>query len=376
MQPKVIQGFATGDPQLRRYQVDVGDLFGDGVFHLDAGVHFDEDMLAAFVEQELHSPGAAVSDVAGESHRVGTDPLAQLGIQVRGRGQFDDLLVAPLDTAVALVEVNHIGVGVGEDLHLDMTWVEYRLLEEHPGIAEGGVRFPAGRLGRRPQVTGVGDPAHTPSSAAGDGFDEQREGHLLGCGDDVLDRFRWLRGAEHRQSGLACGVHCPGFVAGELKYVGRRAHEGDPGRRACGGEFGVLRKEPVAGVDRVGTATHGCTDDGVDRQVGAHGVARFADLIGLVSLGTVQRVAVLVGVHGGGGDAEFVGRPERPDRDLSAVGDEQLGDHALPFLFAQAAHRYQPRVASRCGTGMSATLMPTIASPRPRETLASMSGSS
>ena len=37
---------------------------------------------------------------------------------------------------------------------------------------------------------------------------------------------------------------------------------------------------------------------------------------------------------------------------------------------------YQPRSASRCGAGMSSTLMPTIASPRPRETLAMTSGSS
>ena len=31
---------------------------------------------------------------------------------------------------------------------------------------------------------------------------------------------------------------------------------------------------------------------------------------------------------------------------------------------------YQPRSASRCGCGSSSTLMPTMASPRPRETLA------
>ena len=38
--------------------------------------------------------------------------------------------------------------------------------------------------------------------------------------------------------------------------------------------------------------------------------------------------------------------------------------------------RYQPRSASRCGCAMSSTLMPTIASPRPRDTCARTSGSS
>ena len=37
---------------------------------------------------------------------------------------------------------------------------------------------------------------------------------------------------------------------------------------------------------------------------------------------------------------------------------------------------HQPRSASRCGCGISSTLIPTMASPRPRETLAMTSGSS
>src|SRR5690349_24734859 len=37
---------------------------------------------------------------------------------------------------------------------------------------------------------------------------------------------------------------------------------------------------------------------------------------------------------------------------------------------------YQPRSASRCGWGISSTLMPTMASPSPRDTLAITSGSS
>ena len=51
---------------------------------------------------------------------------------------------------------------------------------------------------------------------------------------------------------------------------------------------------------------------------------------------------------------------------------------ALVVLLVQAVieRRYQPRVASRWSTGTSSTLMPTIASPSPRETLAITSGSS
>ncbi len=61
--------------------------------------------------------------------------------------------------------------------------------------------------------------------------------------------------------------------------------------------------------------------------------------------------------------------------------------HAGPFRFVpgsrlsagrrrQGRDGYHPRSASRCGAGISSTLMPTMASPSPRDTLASTSGSS
>src|SRR5258708_4328656 len=45
-------------------------------------------------------------------------------------------------------------------------------------------------------------------------------------------------------------------------------------------------------------------------------------------------------------------------------------------LFDRHETFYQPRFARRCGSETCSTLMPTIASPRPRDTLASTSGSS
>ena len=45
-QPEIGERLAGGDPQLRLHQVDVGDLLGDGVLHLDSRVHLDEDVVA------------------------------------------------------------------------------------------------------------------------------------------------------------------------------------------------------------------------------------------------------------------------------------------------------------------------------------------
>ena len=52
---------AFGDHQLPGYQILTGDQFGDRVFHLQAGVHFQEVEVAVFVDQEFHSAGAFVA---------------------------------------------------------------------------------------------------------------------------------------------------------------------------------------------------------------------------------------------------------------------------------------------------------------------------
>src|SRR5262249_53292963 len=60
-----------------------------------------------------------------------------------------------------------------------------------------------------------------------------------------------------------------------------------------------------------------------------------------------------------------------------ALQREHANDH-VAFQRKRASDHvaYQPRSARRCGAGISSTLMPTIASPKPREALAMTSGSS
>ena len=47
---------------------------------------------------------------------------------------------------------------------------------------------------------------------------------------------------------------------------------------------------------------------------------------GLVGEPHVRRVGVGFGVHRHAGQPGVLGRPDHPDRDLTAVGDEHLGD--------------------------------------------------
>ena len=157
-QPEVGERLAGRDPQLALHQVDVGDLLGHGVLDLDPRVHLDEDVVAVGVEQELDGAGVAVADLGREPHGVGAHPVAQLRVEVGGGRDLDDLLVAALHRAVALEEVDHVALGVGEDLHLDVARVDHGLLDEDGRVAERALapracrsRPPrAARRGRRP----------------------------------------------------------------------------------------------------------------------------------------------------------------------------------------------------------------------------------
>ncbi len=53
----------------------------------------------------------------------------------------------------------------------------------------------------------------------------------------------------------------------------------------------------------------------------------LTDLVRLVRLQAVHRVAVFVREHRNGPGTQFVGGTERADGDFAAVGDEDFGEH-------------------------------------------------
>src|SRR3546814_13364093 len=105
---------ARDDTDLLLDQVYAGDEFGDRLFDLDAGVHFDEIELAVFI-QEFERAGPAVAHFAAGVGAAVADALDQAAGDARRRGFFDDLLVAPLHGAVALAQPHGVAPAVGPD---------------------------------------------------------------------------------------------------------------------------------------------------------------------------------------------------------------------------------------------------------------------
>ncbi len=108
-------------------------------------------------------PGVQVTDGAGELDRVRPQPLPNGEVEVGCRGDLDHLLMASLDRAVPLVEVDDVAGTVGEHLYLDMARPLDRRLQENGRVAKGGCGFSRRRLDRSPKVIWS---CHSPEAAA------------------------------------------------------------------------------------------------------------------------------------------------------------------------------------------------------------------
>ena len=99
---------ARGDAQLLLDEVDAGHELGHGVLDLQAGVHLDEEELVGcgIGDEELDRARAEVADAAGGVAGRRADALAGLLVEQRRGRLFDDLLVTPLQRALALAEVH------------------------------------------------------------------------------------------------------------------------------------------------------------------------------------------------------------------------------------------------------------------------------
>ena len=92
---------------------------GHRVFDLEAGVHLDEVELA-ILEEKLQRSRVAVAELLDRGAGDGADLGALVVVERRRARLFQHFLVAALERAIALAEMDHGALVVGEDLHLDM----------------------------------------------------------------------------------------------------------------------------------------------------------------------------------------------------------------------------------------------------------------
>src|SRR5262245_14303860 len=111
---------AGGNADLFENQIDVGDHLGHRMLDLNAGVHLNEIEFAVFIEK-LDGTDPEIADLAHGFRNRFADRIARACVK-RGRGAFlPDLLVAALQGAIALAQVNRLTLAVTKNLDFDVT---------------------------------------------------------------------------------------------------------------------------------------------------------------------------------------------------------------------------------------------------------------
>ena len=298
------------------------------MFDLQARVHLQEEERSVLSGDELDRAGAVVADGLGEGDRLLAHRAARLLVEQRRRRLLDHLLVAALDGAFALAQVDDIAVLVAEHLDLDVARVDDELLDEHAVVAEARLGLRAGRAVAFLGLLGVEGDAHALAAAAGRGLDHDGVADLGGDLDGVLGVVDLPQVARHRRHlGFGGRLLALDLVAHGRNGLGIGADEDDAGLLQRHREGLALRQEAVARMHGLGAGGAAGLDDLVDQQVGLRG-RRRADGNRLVRHLHVQAVAVGVGIDRYRLDAELACRLDDAAGDLATIGDQDLLEHA------------------------------------------------
>ena len=339
-------------PQLQLHEVEPGDLLGDRVLDLQPGVHLHEEPLESVpthpgVARDDELDGARPGVAAGPGGRAGggAHRRALPGRQQRRRRLLDDLLVPALQRALALAEVDHAAVLVGQHLDLDVPGRRDQAFDEQGVVAERAARLAPGRGHGVGEVAGPVHRVHALPATSGRRLDQHRVADPRGglC-QLVVREPDPVRPGHDRDAGRGDGPLGADLVAHGLDRRCRRADEGDPGLGAGGGERGVLAEEAVAGVDRLRAGRPRRRDHLLDREVAP-------DRHGDVRRGHVRRACISLRVHRDRPDPEGTQRADHPHRDLSAVGHEHGGEPDHRVTSGRRRTPARPAARSRRSTG-------------------------
>jgi hypothetical protein len=263
----------------------------------------------------------------GRAHRRAAHRLAGGLVHARRGGFLDHLLVAALQRAIALEQMDDIAVRVAEHLHFDMARAFDPFFQQHDIIAEARRRLALARKERVGETGRVIDLAHPLAAAACDRLDQHRIADPLGLGRQPLRRLILTQIA--RRGGDARGVHQLLRRVLETHRADRvrlRPDPDQPGGDHGLGEFGVLGQEAVTRMDRLRAGRLRRRDDLLAHQV-ALARRRRPDMHRLVRLTHMQRLGVGVRIDRDGADAHGARGADDPASDFAAIGDEEGFQH-------------------------------------------------
>ena len=319
---------AGGDLQLQFDQIQSGDHLGHRMLHLQSGVDLHEIEIAGGTDDELDRAGIGVVDGLAGLDGGGAHGCAQLGGDERRGRFFDDLLIASLGRALALIEVDHLARMVAEDLDLDMARALDIALQQHPILAESAARLALAGFQCGLKFGCGSDHTHALAAAAVGRLDHQRKTHALGFAREQRGVLIFARVARHhRHAGRAHQVLGTGLAAHLAHRGGAGAHPDQSGRDHGIGKFGVLAEESEAWMDGLGTGSQRSLDDPVSAQVRIRR-RRSTDPATFVGQAHMLRTRIGIGIDRNRGNAQMAAGALDTAGDLTAIGNQELGEHA------------------------------------------------
>ena len=328
---------------------------------LQPRVHFHEPEAVGLqavrrIGDELDRARADIADGLRGLHRRLAHRRAHRGLHAR-RGRFlDHLLVAALQRAIALEQMDGIAVAIGEHLHFDVARARDVFLDQHAVVAERRFGFALGAFQRRGEIRRRFDLAHALAAAAGDRLDQNRIADLarfLARDAPAPDRRRDSPARPRRRPSPSAPWRGPSAPwRGSRRAAGRRRSR-RPWRR--------LRRIPHS---RTGSRS----PDGSrprrspSRRRGSHrpqiafAHRRGTDAHGLVGHRDMRSAGIGIGIDGNRRHAHPARGADDAAGDLAAIGDEQGGNHApvlcnIPGPDFQSSGRLIPAGSRRSISG-------------------------
>src|SRR5437867_52862 len=327
---------------------------------LEPRVHLEKVEVARGVHEELQRPRVDVPDRSRPRDRGARETVFDRRRQIRRGGLLDELLMAALDRALALVKVDGRQLAVAEHLDLDVARAIEVALDVDVAPAERGLGTPGRRRERRRQVLGLVHPRHADAATAGHCLEDHGIPDLA---SDALGltgvRHRLVAARHHHDAG---GGHEPprlGLVTHLADGVWRRADEDQARAAARLGKAPVLGEKAVAGMNGIGTARARGLEDPVDVLVA---LARWwrPNRHGVIGLPDVGRIAIRLGKSGDSLKAQLPAGAEYAPRDLPSVGDQDGADQRRGRAGWGASIRATSSMATRQPSGPGAHRLRTV----------------
>ena len=295
---------------------------------LQAGVHFEEVKFAVFV-QEFHGADAAIVHLARAIRAEIADEIA-LFLRQDGRAAFlDDFLVAALDGAVALAEVNHVALAVAQYLHLDMAWIGEVFFHVHVAVAKSRFCFGRGHGVAGLEFVFVARDFHALAAAACHRLDKDGEADFFGKREAFVRVLQDAgRAGDEGQAEFPHGVFRHRLVAHAGDVFGRGADEGEVVFLHHARKFLVLGQETDAGVDGVDAGQRCRRQDRRDVEIALARRGR-ADAYAFIRHAHSHAVCVCRRMHDNRADAHFLAGPHDTQCNLAAVRDQDFVEHGF-----------------------------------------------